>query len=144
VPVARDARGGLVVSDLPSLSAPPALASVSAPTTKSLPAGERGPIEDVVSRFLRSYLGGDSGALSFYVPAGVRIGALGRKHELVDVTSLALLTPPKGRVRDVLATVRVRDAVTGATYGLRYRLRLVREDRWLVAAVNPNSKAGVK
>ena len=28
VPVARDARGGLVVSDLPSLAAPPARASV--------------------------------------------------------------------------------------------------------------------
>ena len=29
VPVARDARGGLVVSDLPSLAAPPARASVA-------------------------------------------------------------------------------------------------------------------
>ena len=72
------------------------------------------------------------------MPAGGRIGALGRKHGLVDATSLALLAVPKGRVRDVLATVRARDAVTGATYGLRYRLRLVREDRWYVAAINEN------
>ena len=61
VPVARDARGGLVVSDLPSLAAPPARASVPASSMESLPAGERGPIEDVVSRFLRAYLAGDAG-----------------------------------------------------------------------------------
>jgi hypothetical protein len=142
VPVARDARGGLVVSDLPSLAAPPALASVPAPAAESLPAGERGPIEDVVSRFLRAYLSGDVGELSFFTPSGVRIGALGSEHELVDVTSLALLAPPQGRVREVLTTVRARDGATGATYGLRYRLRLVREDRWLVAAVNTTKKAG--
>ena len=47
-------------------------------------------------------------------------------------------------MREVLATVRAKDAMTGATYGLRYRLRLVREDRWLVAAVNTTEKAGVK
>ena len=49
-----------------------------------------GAIEDVVSRFLRAYLAGDAGGLSYLVPAGVRIGALGQRHELVDVTSLAL------------------------------------------------------
>jgi conjugative transposon protein TcpC len=135
VPVARDAGGGLVVSDLPSLTEPPARASAPSTATESLAASERGPIEDVVSRFLSSYLGGDAGALSFYVPAGVRIGALAHKHELVDVTSLALMAPAQGRVREVLATVRAKDAA-GAIYGLRYRLRLVREDRWLVAAVN--------
>jgi len=142
VPVARDARGGLVVSDLPSLTAPPARASVGATPVESLPLGERGPIEDVVSRFMRDFLAGDSGALKFLVPAGTRIGALGQRHELVDVTSLALVAPPKGRVRDVLATVRAKDAATGATYGLRYRLELVREDRWLVSAVNTTKKAG--
>jgi hypothetical protein len=142
VPVARDARGGLVVSDLPSLAAPPARASVPASTVDSLPAGERGPIEDVVSRFMRDYLAGDAGALSYLVPVGVRIGALARRHELVDVVSLALAAPARGRVREVVATVRARDAATGATYGLRYRLRLVREDRWLVAAVNTTTRKG--
>ena len=77
------------------------------------------------------------GALSYYVPAGVRIDALGQRHELVDVSSLALAAPAQGprRVRCWRRSAR-RDAATGATYGLRYRLRLVREDRWLVAAVN--------
>jgi hypothetical protein len=141
VPVARDARGGLVVSDLPSLAAPPARASLPVVAVEPLPLGERGPIEDVVSRFLRAYLAGDAGGLGYLVPAGVRMGALGQRHELVDVTSLALASPAAGRVRDVVATVRAKDAA-GVTYGLRYRLRLVREDRWLVAAVNTPRKGG--
>ncbi|MBE2317826.1 conjugal transfer protein [Solirubrobacter sp. CPCC 204708] len=142
VPVARDARGGLVVSDLPSLAAPPTLASAPQMSGESLPASERAPIEDVVSRFLTAYLAGDAGELSFFTPTGVRIGALAAEHELVDVTSLALVAPAQGRVREVMATVRAKDAATGATYGLRYRLQLVREDRWLVAAVNSSKKAG--
>jgi hypothetical protein len=140
VPIARDGSGGLVVSDLPSLAAPPSVASAPASETESLPAGEREPIEDVVTRFLTAYLAGDAGELSFFTPTGVRVGALAQEHELVDVTSLALVAPAQGRVREVLATVRARDAATGATYGLRYRLQLVREDRWLVAAVNSSTK----
>jgi hypothetical protein len=140
VPVARDARGGLVVSDLPSLAAPPARALVPAVSFESVPAGERSAIEDVVSRFVAAYLAGDPGGLSYLVPAGMRMDALGSEHELVDVVSVALVAPPQGRTREVMATVRARDAATGATYGLRYRLRLVREDRWLVAAVNKGAK----
>ena len=71
------------------------------------------------------------------MPAGVRIGALGQPHELVGVASLALARPAAARASGrCVATVRARDVATGAVYGLRYRLRLVREDRWYVAAVN--------
>ena len=141
VPVARDERGGLVVSDLPSLVAPPARAAVPSVSLEPLAAGERGAIEDVVTRFLRDFLAGDSGALRYLTPADARIVALGQRHELVDVTALALARPARGRVRDVVATVRARDAA-GVIFGLRYRLRLVREDRWLVAAVETTRKGG--
>jgi hypothetical protein len=136
VPVARDARGGLVVSDLPSFTAPPGRAVVEAPMTQAVPAAEQPAIEDVVSRFLRSYLSGDAGALAYLVPPGTRAGALAQRLQLVDVDSLALAVPPAGRVRVVLASVRARDQASGATYQLGYRLKLVREDRWLVAALN--------
>ena len=142
VPVARDASGALVVSDLPSLAAPPARASVAETETESMPAGERGPIEDVVSRFLTAYLGGDAGALAYLVPAGVRMDVLAQRHQLVDIVSLGLAEPAEGQVREVLATARVRDAASRAVYGMRYRLRLVREDRWLVAAVNTATRKG--
>ena len=62
---------------LPSLAAPPARASVPASSLESVPARERGAIEDVVRRFLSAYLAGDAGALAYLAPSGVRIGALG-------------------------------------------------------------------
>ena len=45
-----------------------------------------------------------------------------------------------GRTRSVLATVRARDVQSRAVYALRYRVRLVRRDRWYVAAVNTTQK----
>ena len=140
VPVAHDGRGGLIVSDLPSFAAPPARASIDAATVEPLAPGERAAIEDVLARFFDAYLAGEARELEYLVPAGKRIGALGQRHELLDVMSVSLAALATGRVREVVATVRARDAATGVTYGLRYRLRLVREDRWLVAAVNKGVK----
>jgi hypothetical protein len=141
VPAARDARGGLVVSDLPSLAAAPSLASVPAPASESLPTGGRGPIEDVVSRFLRAYLAGDVGELSFFTPSGARIGAL-CSDELVDVTSLALLTPPQGRERGRAGDGAEPRCGDGRDVRAALPAAAVREDRWLVAAVNTTKKAG--
>ena len=141
VPVARDSHGGLVVSELPSLAAPPARASVPASSLESVPARERGAIEDVVRRSLSAYLAGDAGELAYYARSGVRIGALDAAHELVEVVSLALLAPAEGRTRLVLATIRARDAA-GVGYQLAYRVELVREDRWLVAAVDSTTRKG--
>jgi hypothetical protein len=142
VPVARDEHGGLVVSDLPSFAAAPARAAVDAPVTDAVAASERAGIEDVVSRFLAAYVGGDAGALAYLTPPGTRVGALAQKLELKDVDSLALAAPPRGRERLVLASARVRDPGTGAEFALHYRLRLVRGDRWLVAAVNDSTHKG--
>ena len=142
VPVARDAAGGLVVSDLPSFAAAPARASVEDAVTDPLPVSERPAIEPVVSRFLRAYLAGDASGLEYLVPAGVRIAAPSLRHQLVDVVDLALAAPVSGRERLVLASVRARDAATGAVFSLRYQLRLVRQDRWYVAAVNDTTRKG--
>jgi hypothetical protein len=142
VPVARDGRGGLVVSDLPSFAAPPARAVVEDPVTEAVPAGEQAAIQDVVSRYLRAYLSGDAGALAYLVPPGTRAGALAQRLQLVRVDSLELVVPPTGRVRVVVASASARDPASGATYELAYRLRLVREDRWLVAVVNDATQGG--
>ena len=42
----------------------------------------------------------------------------------------------------VLVTVRARDPRSGAIYRLRYRVALVRADRWYVASVNESPKEG--
>ena len=146
VPVARDARGGLVVSDLPSFAAPPAR-GVGARGGGRGGAGERARGRSRTSSrgSCAPTSAGDAGrAVVSACPRGCGSARWAAEHELVDVTSLALAAPPQGRVREVLATVRARDAATGATYGLRYRLRLVREDRWLVAAVNDDPQGGLK
>ena len=136
VPIARDARGGLVVTDLPSLVGPPARAVVAeSPSYDSIDSSERPAIEDVLNRFLTAYLAGDARGLDYLVPPGTRISALGQKYELLGITSLLLAAPPKERMRELWASVRARDMQSRAIYGLRYRLQLVRDDRWYVAAV---------
>ena len=136
VPVARDAVGGLAVYDLPSFAPPPAAGAVEAATSETLSPPEREEIGDVLERFFGAFLAGDTRALAYYVPADVAMRALGRRHDFLDLVSLARTAPGRGRSREVLATVRARDAASDAVYALRYRLRLVRRDRWLVAEVN--------
>src|SRR5439155_20928833 len=101
---------------------------------------ERAEIEDVLTRFFRAFLAGRQGDLEYFVPAGVRIGAVGQPYELAGLDSVAQDGPAAGRVRSVLVTVRARDPEAGAVYPLRYRVRLVRRDRWYVAAVNATRK----
>jgi hypothetical protein len=137
VPVARDGAGGLVVYDLPSFAAPPTRAEVAPEAGDPLSGPDEDEIGDVLERFFRAFLAGDARELAYFVPTGVRMGALGRRHELVGpVSVMQAAGPATGRVRDVLATVRARDVTSGAVYALRYRLRLVRGDRWLVAELN--------
>jgi Conjugative transposon protein TcpC len=142
VPVARDGHGGLIVYDLPSFAPPPARAEVSVPEVEPLAGADRAAIEDVLTRFFREYLAGAADELAYLVPAGVRIGALGEPHRLAGLVSIAQLGAPDRDGRDVLATVRARDEATGTVYPLRYRVRLVRRDRWYVAAVNKATRKG--
>jgi hypothetical protein len=118
------------------LAAPPARGRVASAGFDPLSGAERGEIVDVLGRFFGAFLAGDARELAYFVPAGVRMGALGRRHELVGLVSVAQVAPPAGRSREVLATLRARDVASRAVYPLRYRLRLVRGDRWLVAEVN--------
>jgi hypothetical protein len=136
VPLARDPAGGLAVYDLPSFAPPPGLGAVAAAPLDALSGPEQAEIRDVLERFFGAFLAGDTQALAYFVPAEVSMAALARRHELVDVASLARTAPGEGRAREVLATVRARDTSSKAVYALRYRVRLVHRERWLVAEVN--------
>jgi hypothetical protein len=136
VPVGRDTAGALAVYDLPSFEPPPAHASLPATQGEPLTGVERSQIEDVVERFMRAFLAGEAEELDYLAPTGVQIGALAEPHELVGVVSVAQVGPGAADAREVLATVHAREDGTGAVYPLRYRLELVRDDRWYVAAVN--------
>jgi hypothetical protein len=136
VPIARDDRGGLVVYDLPSFASAPPRAAVTAPDLEPLFSNERAAIVDVLEPFLRAYLAGDTAALAYLVPPGARIAAAAGRWELIELTSVSAAGPATRAGRVVLATVEARDSASRATYALRYRVRLVRRDRWYVADLN--------
>ena len=142
VPVARDERGGLVVYDLPSFAGPPARGQVDAAEADPLTGTDAAAIEDVLARFLRSFLAGRSDELEYLVPAGARIGALADPVELLGVDSVAEVTPARADERLVVATVRARDPESKAVFALRYRVRLLHGDRWYVAAINTTRQEG--
>jgi hypothetical protein len=58
VPVGRDPAGGLAVSGLPSLVAPPATGQVDAEEAQPLAGGEAEAIRRLTGRFLAAYLNG--------------------------------------------------------------------------------------
>jgi hypothetical protein len=140
VPVARGAGGGLTVYDLPSFSPPPARGRVERAELEPFAGAEGAEVQDVLARFFRAFLAGRSADLEYFVPAGVRIGALAQRYELAGLDSVEQIGSGAGRTRSVLATVRARDPESRAVYALRYRVRLVRRDRWYVAAVNTTQK----
>jgi hypothetical protein len=140
VPVARDASGGLTVYDLPSFSAPPARGRVQPTELEPLSSAEGAEVQDVLARFFRAFLAGRSADLAYFVPAGVRIEALGQRYELAGLDSVEQIGSSAGSARSVVATVRARDVESRAVYALRYRVGLVRRDRWYVAAVNTTQK----
>jgi hypothetical protein len=136
VPIARDPAGGLVVDDLPSFAAAPARAATGPRADEPLIGADRGAINDVLARFLRGYLAGDSGALAYLVVPGARITSAAGRLELLSLTSITTTGPAARGQRLVLATVHARDLGSRALYMLRYRIRLVRRDRWYVAELN--------
>jgi hypothetical protein len=77
VPVARDRSGGLVVYDLPGFAPAPGRAAAAPAQGEPLIGAERAAVADVVGRFLRAYLAGDSGALAYLVPPGTRLSSVG-------------------------------------------------------------------
>lgn len=130
VPVARDRAGGLVVDDYPAFTSPPRLAR-PAPVTERALETDADAIEAVLTRFLTEYVHGDVVAPEFLAP-GTTIAPLAQEYELEDVVSVAQEGPDRPDARRVLTVVRVRDVRTTAVYTLRYRVGVIRRDRWLI------------
>jgi hypothetical protein len=136
VPIARDSRGGLVVDDLPSFASATSRAAADAPEVEPLLGPERAAIVDVLTPFMRAFLAGDGAALTYLVPPGTRIAAAAGRFELIDLTSVSAAGPATRVGRVVLVAVQARDMRSRVVYALRYRVRLVKRDRWYVAELN--------
>lgn len=141
VPIARDARGALVVDELPSFTPATSLGAVRQDELEPLDPAEQAELEPIVSRFFGAFLAGDAAELEYLVPAGKRIDALSPALGLVGVDRLGVVSR-RGGERVIAVDVRARDSSVGAVYRLRYRVALVRADRWYVASVNESPKEG--
>lgn len=135
VPVARDQHGGLAVFDLPSFAAaPPRPGQTAAEELVPLTGGATEEIGDVVGRFMEAYLAGsDSKSLAYYLVPTARVRSIGGGLSLASVQEIAQRpTAPDG---ELVVTARVRDAISRTVFPQRYRLTVVKRDRWYVAAV---------
>lgn len=136
VPVARDAGGGLVAFDLPALVAGPAAGDVEVEEPAPLSGPGAGEIDRLVRRFLAAYVSGAAPEdLSFFVAPGAAVGSLEPGLELAEVSDVGQLGTSDPARLSVAATVEVRDAASRATYPTRYRLELVRRERWYVESI---------
>ena len=133
-----------MVYDLPSLAPAPDRARRSRPAAgEPLLGDERAAIDDVLTRFLRAYLAGDRGGLAYLVPAGnADRGAATGGFELLELGSLSALGPARAAGGWCWRPSRRAIARRGRGYALRYRVRLVRRDRWYVAAINDAGPEG--
>ncbi len=137
VPVARDEAAGLVVYDLPALSAAPAAGAGDPPAVSELSGPDGAAVEDLAARFLRVYLhGGSRAELAYLLAPGVHVAPMGRGlvvEAIEEVARLGALHPTR---LQVAVTARVRESATRARYRLRYRLAVERsDDRWQVTSV---------
>lgn len=144
VPIARDQAGGLSVIGPPALVAPPPRGTATRAEPEELTGPSAGPIRDLASRFLQAYLEGQSGAaLGYFLAPQARLVQMPPGLRVVEVGGVARDPHPPGRTPGlaVQVAVRVRDQASGATYPFSYRLRVVRRERWYVAAVEGGSGA---
>lgn len=133
VPVARDANGGLTVYDYPAFSSPPPVGEVDVPEPSSLDGAGSSEISDLMTRFFAAYLDARQlSELAYFLARDARVIPLEQRYRLRRVLGVAQVGEGTGPTRIVLVTVRARDPETRADYTLRYRVELVRRDRWYV------------
>ena len=74
--------------------------------------------------------------LSYFLAPGAGVTPPGGGMEVTDVPSVKQLGNGEGPRRTVVAEARVRDSLSGSSFGLAYRLEVTRsEGRWYVERV---------
>lgn len=136
VPIVREAAGEVAASGAPAVVAGPATVRASATPPRPLVGPGAAEIAEVARRFLAAYLSAQSpGDLSYLVAPGAEITPPGGGLRLLGVEGVGQAEEGEGPTRTLIATARVRDPASGATYPLAYRLEVVRQGRWYVHGV---------
>jgi Conjugative transposon protein TcpC len=137
VPIVRREAGEAAVMGAPSIVAVPAAAGADPERPRPLAGPDADAISELVAKFVPAYLSsGSSTELSYVLAPWSLVVPLGGGVELVSVGQLDQLGDGEGPRRELIAAVRVREPVSGATYPASYRLSAIeRSGRWYVAAV---------
>ena len=137
VPIVRRDAGEAAVMGAPSIVAVPATAGADPERPRPIAGPDADAISELVAKFVPAYLSSASSQeLSYLVAPGSVVVPLGGGVELVSTGKVEQLGDGEGQRRELIATVRVREPASGATYPDSYRLSVLeRSGRWYVAAV---------
>jgi hypothetical protein len=136
VPIVREGAGEVAAAGAPAVVAGPAGVGEDVASPRPIAGPDAAAIGELVRRFLPAYFSASSPAdLSYLLAAGAVVVPPGNGLQLLGVTAVQQLGDREGPRRTVLATVRVRDPLSGATLGFAYRLEVVRHGRWYVDRV---------
>lgn len=136
VPIVRSRAGEVAAQGVPALVAGPGRAVSDAERPRPIAGSEAGAIADLVRRFLPAYLAAGAGReLSYLLAPGATVSPPGGGLRLLALVGVEQGGSGEGVRRTAIASVRVRDPISGATYPLAYRVEVVRRGRWYVESV---------
>lgn len=136
VPIVRASAGEVAVSGAPAVVAGPARVGEEVEAPRQLAGPDAAAIGDLVRRFLPAYFSASSpDDLSYLLAPGGEAVPPGYGLQPLGVPSVKQIGDGEGARRTVLATVRVRDPLSGETLQLGYRLEVSRQGRWYVDRV---------
>lgn len=136
VPIVRASAVEVAASGAPAVVAGPAGVGEDVEAPQPLAGPDASAIGDLVRRFLPAYFSASSPEdLSYLVAPGSGVVPPGYGLDPVGPPNAKQLGSGEGPRRTVLATVRVRDPLSGASFRLSYRLEVVRQGRWYVGGV---------
>jgi hypothetical protein len=136
VPIVRESVGEVAAAGAPAVVAGPAGVGKDIPSPRPIAGPDAAAIGELVRRFLPAYFSASSPAdLSYLLAPGAMVVPPGNGLQLLGVSAVKQIGDGEGRRRTVLATTRVRDPLSGASFGLGYRLDVARHDRWYIDRV---------
>jgi hypothetical protein len=136
VPTVREGAGGVAAAGAPAVVAGPAGVGEDIPSPRPIAGPDATAIGELVRRFLPAYFSASSpDDLSYLLAPGAVVVPPGYGLQLLHVSTVKQAGEGEGSRRTVLATARVRDPLSGASFVLAYRLDVARQAHWYVDRV---------
>lgn len=133
VPIAREGADEVSAAGAPAVVAGPAGVGEDVASPRPIAGPDASAIGELVRRFVPAYFSAASPAdLSYLLAPGAVVVPPGNGLQLLAVTAVQQVGVSEGPRRTVLAIVRVRDPLSGASFGFAYRLEVIRHGRWYV------------